>query len=301
MLSSCAAFLTLTLLSGPPAATPPGPFVWVPEVHRVELPVDGAGAMPSVRVTPGFTTTLLFDAPIVTEGVRLEGCERCRVSPAKDAVTLVPVEELRPGQALKLTVPFADGAAPASMDIPLVVHPVAERQVEVFRQRRTVESLKAEVKEKEAAVQRCQQDLTQLRAEHHGPGGLMGALTSDFMTETGIPARVIAREALLRPGTVLRLTSAVTYRARVRVAVDLRLWNPASSPPWTAVGARLAGKEGELRVLTVWQPHPVAPGSQGRLVLEADATEKQARGPLTLTLWTEDGQRPLVIGNVLFP
>jgi uncharacterized protein (TIGR02268 family) len=97
------------------------------------------------------------------------------------------------------------------------------------------------------------------------------------------------------------LARAATYRARVRVAVDLRVWNPAGSPPWTAVGARLAGKEGELRVLTVWQPHPVPPGSEGRLVLEADATEEQARGPLTLTLWTEDGQRPLVIGNVLFP
>lgn len=301
MLSACAALLTLTLLSGPPTTDPPGPPVWTPDVHRIELPVDVTGAMPTVRVSPGLTTTLLFDVPIAADGVRLEGCERCRVTPAKDAVILVPSEELRPGQRLRLTVPFADGAAPVSVDIPLVVHPVAERQVEVFRQGRTVESLMTELKEKGAAEQRCQQDLAQLRAEHNGPGGLLGALTSALMAEKGIPARSITDEVLLRPGTAFDLSSATTYRAKVRVAVDLWLLNPASGSPWTAVGARLAGKEGELRILTMWQPHPIAPGSKGRLVLEAEATQEQARGPLTLTLWDADSRRAVVIANVLFP
>jgi uncharacterized protein (TIGR02268 family) len=233
--------------------------------------------------------------------VRLEGCERCRVTPAKDAVILVPAGELRPGQTLTLTVPFADGAAPVSVDIPLVVHPVAERQVEVFRQRRTVESLMAEVKEKDAAVQRCQQELAQLRAEHNGPGGLLGALTSALMKEEGIPARSISREVMRRPDNALGVGKATTYRARARIAVDMVLANPASGAPWTAGGARLAGREGELRVLAVWQPQPIAPGSQGRLVLEAEAAEEQARGPLTLTLWDADGQRTVVITNVMFP
>lgn len=301
--SSTIALLALTLLSGPPAATPspPGSLEWPPDVHRVDLPVEAAGALPNVRVTSGLTTTLLFDAPIVTNGVRLEGCGRCRVTRAEDAVILVPSWELHVGQTLKLTVPFADGAAPASVDIPLVVHPVPERQVEVFRRRRTVESLMAEVNEKDAAVQRCQRDLAQLRVEHNGPGGLMGVLTSDLVVEGGIPSRFINNEIIRRPGSALNVSLATTYRAKGRVAVDSRLRNPDGSPPWTAAGARLVGREGELRVLSMWQPHPIASGSEGRLVVEADSTEAPIRGPFTLTLWDAEGQRTVVIANVMFP
>jgi len=299
---SASALLMLTLLSASPAPTLPGHTAWAAEVHRIELPADAAGAPPEVRITPGLATTMLFDTPIVTAGVRLEGCERCRVTPAKDAVILVPAGELRTGQTLKLVVPFADDAAPASAEFLLVVHPMTERQVEVFRQRRTVESLRAELLEKDAAARRCHQDLARLRTEFDGPGGLIGVLASKLMGREGISSRLLTHQLTQRPGSALMVLAAFAYRAHERVAVDLELVNPGGSRPWTAVGARLAGKGGELRVITLWQPAPIASGLEsGRLVVEADATEAQAHGPFTLTLWDEDGQRTVVIANVTFP
>jgi hypothetical protein len=74
--------------------------------------------------------------------VELEAKEQeVRVVQAGGVVTLVPGGSLMPGRRFKMTVRFGDGAAPASVSFVLVVHPAwGQRQVEVFRRKRTVES-----------------------------------------------------------------------------------------------------------------------------------------------------------------
>lgn len=73
--------------------------------------------------------------------------------------------------------------------------------------------------------------------------------------------------------------------------------------PWTAEGAALTNKLGQtLRVLPLWQSEPIASTSRHlRVVVEAEASEEEARGPFTLKLWEAGGKRTFTLGNVTFP
>lgn len=289
------------------------------EVSEIEggrhllLSADVPGQRQEVRTCPGFSTTLLFDGPVLL--VELEAREHFRrVTVAEDSLILMPSRELTPGRRLRMSVRFVDGRAPASVDFVLVVVPPAqvEQQVEVYRPRPLEEYQRAEREVREKARQ-CEAELERQRAKPEVLGGLTGLLASKQMDQEGVPFRVLKAFSLLS-GATLRWWTATSYRATrpreeggretprvVRVAVDLWVTNE-DGQPWTAEGAELVAENGARRKLSVWQQGPIVPGSERqRVVVEVEMLETEARGTFALELWEAGGARRVTFGGVSFP
>jgi len=304
-----AALLSLALLTTTPALAESTPDVWEPvAVRHVELTADEAEQVHEVRISPLFSTTVVFNAPLLRGGVVLEEREGFRtvmVDEATGVVALLPSVLLSPGKRLSLTVRFADGAVPASATLRLVVHPTrAESQVNVYRLPRSAESFQVEARQERERAEQCEAQLAQARAEQKRPGGLTGLIDSGLVKEgSGVTGRDIYDTAQPRPGGALQVETAHTYAARGQVAVVLEVQN-TSAQPWSvdSEGAQLVSKEGaRLRVLSVWPPEPLAPGQEGRVVVEAAATPEQARGTYVLTLGERGGARTVTLRGVTFP
>jgi len=300
-LSFSSLLVTLVFLAGSTASAQP----WGTGGRRIELTGDAAGQVHEVGVGQGLTTAIIFHgATIDRGGVMLEGHERVRLSVAEDTLLLIPSERSEPGERLRLDVPFQGTAAPASITFVLVVHPAeAERQVEVFRQPRTAESLRAEVREKDAQLQQCREQVASMRSEAKQPGGLRGLLASGVVDNSGLAAKQVNATTVPSPSNALALMSAWTYRSASRVAVEVELAHSAGAAPWTVEGAALTNEAGQsLRVLPVWQSESITPDSRPlRIVVEAEASGKEARGPFTLKLWEAGGKRAVTLGNITFP
>ena len=299
----------LALLSTAPALGESTPDVWEPvAVRHVELTADKAEQVHEVRISSLFTTTVVFNAPLLRGGVVLEGREGFRtvmVDEATGVVALLPSGVLSAGRRLSLTVRFADGAVPASATFQLVVHPTrAESQVNVYRLPRSAESFQVEARQERERAEQCEAQLAQAQAERKRPGGLTGLIDSGLVVKgSGVTGRDIWDTARRRPGEALGVKKAHTYAAQGQVAVDLEVEN-TSAQPWSmdSEGAQLVSKEGaRLRVLSVWQPEPLAPGQKGRVVVEVVATPEQARGTYVLTLGEGGGARTVTLRGVTFP
>ncbi|WP_309896088.1 DUF2381 family protein [Archangium sp.] len=304
-----AALSLLALLPATPALAESTPDAWEPvAVRHIELTADRAGQVHEVRISPLFTTTLVFNAPLPRGAVVLEGRESflaVTVDEAAGLIVLLPSESLSPGKQLSLTVRFADGAVPAGASFRLVVHPTrAEPQVNVYRLPRSAESFQVEARQERERAEQCEAQLAQAQAEQKRPGGLTGLIGSGLVKEgSGVSGRDIFTTARRRPGDALRVEAAHTYAARGQVAVALEVKN-TSAQPWSvdSEGAQLVSKEGaRLHVLSVWQSEPLAPGQEGRVVVEAVATPEQARGTYVLTLGEGGGARTVTLRGVTFP
>jgi uncharacterized protein (TIGR02268 family) len=258
--------------------------------------------MPEVRVSPGVATVLLFDLP----PVRVELAERSRfraVGLDGSVVTLVPAESLHEVEQVRLTAHFADGAAPTSATFMLRAVPsaLAERQVEVHRRPRTLESYQEELTQLRGELQQCGQEAERLRTAPAPVDGIIGLLMTGHMNAEGVAVRELLRELVGHPRNTLATKRALTYRAAKRVAVALELANPRAQP-WQAESASLKDKAGSpLRMVRVWQRPTVVPGEPNRVVVEAEADPTEARGPFTLSLWEAGGKRAIILGNVTFP
>ncbi|MFY0581800.1 DUF2381 family protein [Cystobacter fuscus] len=154
---------------------------------------------------------------------------------------VIPRGDYLPGERVKVTVRFADGAAPASASSWLVGHAAkGTRRVEVFRQPRPPEVLKKERDEAQAEARQCQEDKARLLAEREEPGGLMGAA---WLEGAGVVAFKPLGRLTKQPTNALRLDDAWSYSYTptgethpASVAVRLRLLNPGAEP-WTLAGA----------------------------------------------------------------
>jgi uncharacterized protein (TIGR02268 family) len=303
------AVLPLLALLSTPALAEATPEAWdtVP-VRHVELTADGAGLVHEVRISPLFTTTLVFNAPLLEGGVVLEEREGFRtvtVDEATGFVALLPSGALSSGKRLSLTVRFADGAVPASATFRLVVHPTrAEPQVNVYRLPRSAESFQLEARQARERAEHCEAQLARAQAERKSPGGLTGLIDSGLVVRgSGVAGRDTYSTARQRPGEALQVKAAHTYAAQGQVAVALEVEN-TSAQPWSvdSEGAQLVSREGaRLRVLSVWQPEPLAPGKKGRVVVEVAATPEGARGTYVLTLGEAGGARTVTLRGVTFP
>ena len=303
------ALLSLALLTTTPALAEATPATWEPvAVRHVELTADKAEQVHEVRISPLFTTTLVFNAPLLRGGVVLEEREGFRtvmVDEATGVVALLPSGVLSAGKRLSLTVRFAEGAVPASATFQLVVHPTrAESQVNVYRLPRSAESFQVEARQERERAEQCEAQLARAQAEQKRPGGLTGLIDSGLVVKgSGVTGRDLWTTAQQRPGGALQVKAADTYAARGQVAVALEVEN-TSAQPWSvdSEGAQLVSKEGaRLRVLSVWQPEPLAPGKKGRVVVEAAATPEQAQGTYVLTLGEGGGVRTVTLRGVTFP
>jgi uncharacterized protein (TIGR02268 family) len=312
-LSPSAALLALAFLAAPlVAAAPSSPPSCEPGVRHIELATDSPSQAPEVCIRPGLTTNLLFDSKLAR--VELEARERFRwVLEGETALALLPSEALADGERFRVAVHFADGAAPASATFALVVHPSqAERQVEVSRRPRPVASYQQEARQARAEARRCEEEKARIQAGCGERVGLRGLIAHGLVDKEGVLSRDLDTEVVPHPGALLTPTRVRGYRSTIRrregkgnvsrLAVELRLLNRRTEP-WKAVGAALVGPKGEaLRVLEVWQPEPIPPGEWRTVVVEVEATEREARGPFTLKLWGEEGAvGSFILGGVTFP
>ncbi len=266
------------------------------------------GRVDEICISPGFSTTLSLDAPFVHASVALEGKERfALVDPGDTTLKLVPSEKLLPGERLRLTLRFEGDAAPASAAFILVVHAAeAEPYVEVHREKRTVESCRAELKANAAELQQCREENGRLRAEKDAPDGLRGLIAmGEINFERGIVPQDITTSVTNHPTSAFAVSLAASYRSIRSVAVELFLEIPPGAASMTVGGAKLVGPDRrKLPALEVWPTGPLTRGPDGfaHVFVEAKATTGEAKGAFTLKLWeTGGGARTITLSGVTFP
>jgi uncharacterized protein (TIGR02268 family) len=297
--------LALSILTGAAAAAQSRPSLCGQIARYIELKPDAMGAAPEVCISAGRVTVLSFDTNLARESVTLEGRERfAQVDLGDNTLKLVPSERILPGERLRLTVRFKDGAAPVSVAFWLVVHPArAEPLVEVSRQRRTVESYQQEVEDKDAGLRRCQEENARLHAEKEGSGELAALLDAGLVDHQGVASKKLFLTADNRPGTALWVLRAFSYRSSRRAVMDLWIKANGEAQPWTTAGAELVGPGGNtLRVLPPRQQEPIRfGGPEQRILIEVEATKEEAQGTFTLKLWDTDSSRSILLSGVSFP
>lgn len=287
------------LLAVTPADAQPTP-CREPAERPIELGGERCGRPPEIRVGEGVVTVLRFDTPLVR--AETAGPGRIRRVVDGDLLILVPEEPVADESRAALTVYFADGGVPTQATLQLVVATPAraERQVEIFRRARSAASLQRELRETKRMLQELREENARLHAEQARPGGLMGLWVSGAMGGTGVARReLLDLREHARNSLVLR--TGLTFRARSMLVV-VGLKNPLGATPWQATGAALVGADGaELKVARVWAPAVLDPGDEVVVLVETEFVKGTPRGPFTLTLWGEDGKRPIILGNIEFP
>ena len=301
--SFAGSLLVLMVLVGTSAVAEPCPPPGQREHRCIELTADGSGALPEVQITPGEPTTFISDSDLREGGMRLEHGEHFELAEAGTrTVTLVPSEAVLGESPGKLTVCFADEAAPACATFSLVAHPaIADRQVRIFRRSRTMDSYRAELKRTRAENERLRAENERLRTENERPAGLSGLFVTGMVDENGIPAQKIQETITQRKGNALWVRDVTAFRAPGRVLLELVLENPAGAETWTAQGAILKGPKGEVLKASVWQAEPVPSAGSRRVLIEVMAPEGKTGGPFTLKLWDAGGQRTITVSNIRFP
>lgn len=293
------ALLTLALLTGTAeAAELPGVFE-CSATSRLDLTAESTEQTPGVCVTPDEPTTFVFGALLPPGAVVLSGNGSISFAQVDNFVTVYPKRSLLAGERVKLTVRFADGAAPESASFWLVGHSaLGARRVEVFRHSRPADELKREAAEARAEARQCQEDKARLLAERTEPGGLMGAAWLERTSD--VQWKDLLSMVKQHPGNALRLRGAKSYSHPGSVAVRLKLLNPRAEP-WTAAGAVLKDSAGAEVELSPWQEAAIPPGVPGFVVVGAEREAGQLACPCTLKLWEAEGPRTVTLGNVTFP
>jgi uncharacterized protein (TIGR02268 family) len=304
--SSPAGLLALVLLVGATATAQPRAAPCEAGVRRIELKTEPTGEVPELCIGPELSTTLIFyGAELLSHGETVEGRERFTlVDPGSTTLRLVPSGRVMPGERFRLTVRFRDGSSPASTAFWLVVSPgQVEPFVEVYRERRTVESYQQEVREKDTQLHQCQEDNKRLLAERENPGGLTGLLATGLMDREGIPPKDLWSSIGTPTGSFVKVHQAHSYRSTRTVAVVVSLDPIQGMQPWRAVRAELVGPgRRTLRVKPPWQHESLSYDAKDRrVVIEADATEAETRGSFTLKVWNEDGTQSIIVTGVTFP
>nr|WP_232537909.1 DUF2381 family protein [Cystobacter fuscus] len=300
----------VALLTGAAQAAEPPPVSRCAATARFDLAAGSPQGVPDVCASADEPTTFVFDSRVAAGTVEFQpGGRLADWAPGQEGLSLhvIPKADYLPGERIKVTVRFADGAAPASASFWLVGHAAkGTRRVEVFRQPRPPEVLKKERDEAQAEARQCQEDKARLLAERAGPGGLMGAA---WMERAGsLVSGDVSGQLKRHLADALRWDEARSYSYTRKgeaqpasVAVRLRLVNPGAEP-WTLAGAALVDSTGEEVELARWQEAPIPTGPIGGfVVVGTERAPEQLGCPCTLKLWESGGPRTVTIGNVTFP
>ncbi len=301
-----AVLLILALLVGATATAQSRAIPCEAGTRRIELKTETSEEVPELCISPGLSTTILFyGAELLPGDVTVDGRERfTMVEVSNTMLRLVPSERVVPGERLRLTVRFRDGAAPASAAFWLVVYAgQVEPLVEVYREKRTVESYQQQVQEKDSQLRQCQQDNERLMAEKESPGGLTGLFAMGLMDDKGVTPRDLSKGIVEHPKNFVSVLRVYSYRSTSRAAVELKLGASPGMEPWRAVRAELVGPGRRvLRVKPPWQRESLRVEAEDRrVVIEVEATEAETRGSFTLKVWGEDGTRTIILTGVVFP
>lgn len=296
------ALLALALIAGAAQAAEPPPVSLCAATSRVDLAADSTAQASEVCVSPDETTTFVFDSRLAAGTVEFQPEGRLADwAQGKEGMSLhvIPKGDFLPGERVRVTVRFADGATPASATFWLVGHAArGTRRVEVFREPRPAGALKREAAEARAEARQCQEDKARLLAERKEPGGLMGAA---WLARGGeLQSKRIWFNLKQHPTNALRTEDARSYSHPGSMAARLELKNPGAEP-WTAAGAVLKDSTGAEVELSVWQESAIAPGARGFVVVGAEREPGQLGCPCSLKLWEAQGPRTVTLGNIMFP
>ena len=300
------AVLLAALLAGATQAAEHPPAPRCAATARFDLAGESPEGAFSVCVSADEPTTLVFDSLLPPGAVEMLPDNRSiGVAQGDEFVTVNPRRGFLPGERVKVTVRFADGAAPASATFWLVGHGgLGARRVEVFRQPRPPDVLKKERDEAQAEARQCQEDKARLLAEREEPGGLIGAA---WLEGAGVVASMKLSFLTEPPANAFGLDEARSYSYTptgethpASVAVRLRLLNPGAEP-WTLAGAALVDSAGEQVELARWPLAPIPANGAGAVVVGIKGERAQLGCPCTLKLWEATGPRTFTLGNVEFP
>jgi uncharacterized protein (TIGR02268 family) len=302
------ALLVLALLAGAAQAAEPAPVSRCAAAPRIDVSADSTGQASEVCVSPDEPTVFVFDSRVAPGAVEFQPEGRLADwAQGKEGLTLhvIPKGDFLPGERVRVTVRFADGAAPASATFWLVGHAArGARRVEVFRQPRAADVLKKERDEAQSEARQCQEDRARLLAERKEPGGLMGAAWLE--RENEVESGEISSGLKQHPANALQTEKAFSYSHPTGptvpggIAVRLQLLN-SGAEPWTAAGAMLKDATGAEVELSAWQASAIAPGTLGFVVVGTERQPGQLACPCTLKLWEAQGPRTVTLGNVTFP
>lgn len=300
--------LALALAVSATAAAEPQSLPSETGLRRIELRDVAPDEAPEVRISPGISTLLTFDAKPTREpsGALHVELERSatfeRVELGSSVLRLVPSDALKEGDRLRLSIRFGDGAAPPEVTFLLVVRRnLPDRLVEVYREPRTLESYQQEVREAWAAVRRCEETRATAQASPGGLAGMTALRAAGALADNGVVIRKLSKAAARLRGGAFVAKQLLTYRADSRVLVELSLRSSQAGAPWTAREASLTGRGGEsLKVVSVWQESPATEARPGWVLVEAEAGASLSLDEWTLTLSEEGGGRPLVLEGIAF-
>jgi len=259
---------------------------------RVTLSVATAGKPVELHVAPGYLTTLEFDSPVDRDSVTLgaSGDRFALFEVNSRSIVLKPAMELAPKQSVELSVPFADGLAPARAVFSLVTHTSeVDGQVTVSRLPRTSEAVQAELDEVRAAcaAQEAELEALRVRSTASGPAGMIFAGLLDWRGVQSGRNDTLKGEG----GGQLESEEIGTHRASEWAAVSLRVRNTGVEP-WTPTEARLttAASGERINVLAVRMREPrIEPGGRALVVVETGAPNWPEGAAVRLEL--RDGER----------
>ncbi|NVJ16095.1 DUF2381 family protein [Myxococcus sp. AM010] len=271
-------------------------------VRRIDVQAGMLVTPPEVRISPGLSTTLFFDARIRPEQLVLEGRERFqRFGVTEDHLVVVPSSTFREGERLRLEVRFHDGAVPDRAVVVLVVDAArAERQIELYRHARSAASYRQEVEELRAGMVRLERQVQQLQRSRTGAEYTREMLVAE-LRDTGI---VHSRSWVPRKvaGDVAAARVEFVRLSPRWAALRLRPAKAGAWSGWSAVGATLTDVHGKrLKTLPPWQEGPVAADGSQPVIIIVDEPEAADHGRYTLELWDEGRKRTLKLEGLQAP
>ncbi|MFP2964369.1 DUF2381 family protein [Myxococcus sp. 1LA] len=272
--------------------------------RRVALSAATSGNPVVLHVAPGYLTTLEFDSPVDRNAVVLgdPGGRLALFEVTPRTIVLKPAMELGPGRGVELTIPFADGAAPARVVLSLVTHPAeVDAQVMVSRLPRSAEAIQAELDEVRATCAAKDAELDALRARSvaSGPAGMIFA---GLLDRGGLQSGRVEPGIGQRGESGLEFREGWTHRTSSWATMTLRVHN-VGTEPWTPVEARLSmvARGERVNVLAVHMREPrIEPGGAALVVVETGAPTWPEGAALRLELRDGDGTRRLLIPRFAF-
>jgi uncharacterized protein (TIGR02268 family) len=243
--------------------------------RQLVLPTRTTGPVPEVRVARGVPTTLLFDAALAQDSVKLDGeGTRIRlVDTGGKSVTVEPLEELGPERAL-LRVRFVEGAAPAEATLALVSDSEqVDSHVRVSRPAPPPERLEKELAEVRARCEAREVELSELRARCEA-NGLVGLVLAGLLGMKDLTdAKLIDLDAQESGVSGLRMSEGWVKVAEKWMLLAVAVKNGPGQPPWSPDKVTLTStktdEKVEVRVARMDRAR-LGPDEKGLVVVEAE-------------------------------
>lgn len=268
--------------------------------RRIDLTLTPTEKAREVCVSPGMMTGFLFDTPLASLELQ-EEVRFAEVLRGQRGLSFVPPKDMMRGERLRLTVRLETGAPQEVITFILVAHRgQATRQVEVYRDKRSRESYQEEAEAERAKNQRLRQENQQLRVQLERTQGLRSLVASKIVGGSGVQALFFQLEEETAPAGSVSCDRYITYRSDKTVVVEVWLLN-YSTEPWMTIRASLTDASGkEMPGIQLLQKEAILAHGDNAILLELDATRKEAQGDLTLMLWDERS-RVITLAGVRFP